>query len=72
MLGLPVLIHYDARPLIPTVKHFKAEVVKETKTGFKIKNLDESGLYEDVLFKPGGCAKGWNTLTWERDFYKRS
>lgn len=67
MIGKAIQITYDARPLIALKKHFKAEVIKETKTGFKVKNLDEPGLYEDVVFRRDGTARGWNTLTWNKE-----
>lgn len=63
VVGERVIITYDARPL-EEVKMYEAEIAKITKIGFKVKNLDKPGLYEDVIFYPYGTAKGWNTLTW--------
>lgn len=62
--GSIIEITYDARPLVENVMKYKAEVIKETKTGFKVKNLDVLGRCEDVIFYPNGTARGWNTLTW--------
>lgn len=68
-IGTKVTLTYDMRPIMPVngspINHYKAEVIKKLKTGFKVKNLDESGLYEDVIFRPNGTARGWNTLTWD-------
>lgn len=62
---MTVYVYYDARPLVKEIAIYRCEVVKRTKTGFRIKNLDKPGLYEDVLFLPDGTARGWSTLTWE-------
>ena len=59
-----IYVFYDARPLIPNVKAYRCSVDKYTKTGFKVKNLDKPGEYEDVIFYSDGTARGWGTLTW--------
>ena len=59
-----IYVFYDARPLIQSVKAYLCEIIKYTKTGFKIKNIDEPGEYEDVIFKSDGTARGWRTLSW--------
>jgi hypothetical protein len=62
-----VYVFYDARPLILNVAAYKCEIVKYTNTGFRIKNLDAPGKYEDVLYQNDGTARGWKTLTWHED-----
>ena len=62
--GAHIYLFYDARPLVPNVKAYECEIIKQTKTGFKVKNLDKPGEYEDVVFYPNGTARGWGTLTW--------
>ena len=64
-MGLIVVLFYDARPIFPMVKAFKCEVAKSLESGFKIKNLDSPGLYEDVILRRDGTTRGWNTLTWQ-------
>jgi len=71
-VGRQVFLFYDARPFMPNVKAYKCEIVKTTKTGFKIKNLDSPGLYEDVIFYGNGTARGWNTLTLESAYDKQA
>lgn len=63
-LGAHIYLFYDVRPFVPNVRAYECEIIKRTKTGFKVKNLDEPGLYEEVIFYPNGTARGWNTLTW--------
>ena len=62
-IGKEITVIYDPRPFFDK-KVFKAEVVKLTKTGFRVRNLEQPGLYEDELFKNDGTVRGWNTLTW--------
>jgi len=63
-----IYVFYDARPWIRDVRAYRCEFAKQTKTGFKVKNLDEPGEYEDVIFYNNGTARGWNTLTWAPDY----
>ena len=65
MIGKEIYVFYDARPFVPRVQAYKCQVVKETKTGFKVKNLDNPGEYEDVVYYMNHSARGWSTLTWE-------
>lgn len=65
LVGEKITLVYDARPFVREIKRYEAKISKKTKTGFKVQNLDEPDLYEDVLFYPNGTARGWNTLTWE-------
>jgi len=60
-----IQICYDARPIISEIKKYKAKITKQTKTGFKVENIDAPGLYEDVIFYSNGTARGWKTLTWQ-------
>ena len=69
---MEIYLFYDARPLLPWVRAYKCKVVKNLKTGFKIQNLDEPGEYEDVILKPDGTARGWNTITWLPTSNKRA
>lgn len=71
-LNNKIYVFYDARPFIPNVKAYLCEIDKHLKTGFKVKNIDFPGLYEDVIFKQGGGARGWQTLSWMPTWHAQS
>lgn len=67
--GTLIEIIYNPGPYLPGSDHcpgdrYTARVVKQTKIGFKVQNLDWPGLYEDVIFYPDGRAREWHTLRW--------
>ncbi len=64
-MGFIVVLFYDARPIFPMVKAFKCEISKSLESGFKIKNIDSPGLYEDIILRRDGTARGWKTITWQ-------
>ena len=64
-IGSIIYVFYDCRPWQPHVDAYKCQIVKETKTGYKFKNLDKPGKYEDVILYRNGRARGWDTITWE-------
>lgn len=57
-----IIVFYDGMSMY---KAYMCEIVKTLKSGYKIKNLDEPGLYEDLLFKFDGTTNRNRMLYWE-------
>ncbi len=71
-LGDLCYLVYDARPVVPVVKIYRAHVVKVTPTGrLRIETFakDKSGqpVYNELFDDNGnwGVPRGWNTLKWQ-------
>lgn len=66
LVGMPVIVFYDARPLRP-LTIYAGSVERVTPKFFRVKL--PTGQYSDVLFeKRHGIARGWNTLMADREY----
>ena len=66
MLGAPVVVYYDARPLVPQVAEHRARIAKVLRTGyrFRFEDPEVQARYGEALYRENGMVAGWRTLHW--------